>query len=217
MAQDTACQDVYVLDDDGAVRETVARVLASEGYSAICFADGVSLIRAARNQIPHCIFLDIQLPGLSGMEVLRTLRARGCSAPVIIISGTGDIAKAVEALKAGADDYVEKPFHGKDLIERLKGVIDKRRKESLLGFSPIHFAGLESLTPREMEIVEYCLAGATSKETAQTLGLSPRTVEDHRASIMRKLNVKNVAELVRKATLAGGNPVKAFPDEKADK
>lgn len=211
MTEDTTGRDIFVLDDDSAVRITIAKVLAAEGYSTTCFADSFSLLKAARRHAPLCILLDIYLPGASGLDVLRTLRAQACNVPILIVSGKGDIATAVEALRIGADDYVEKPFSGNDLVARMKTLIARYSAQCERPVSARHLPGFDTLTQREVQIVDQCLAGATSKEAAQRLGISFRTVEDYRSSIMRKLGVKNVAEMVRIAIAHDRTPARRAP------
>jgi FixJ family two-component response regulator len=124
----STCRDIYILDDDRAVRETVAMILASEGYSTTCFADGLALMKAAREQTPLCMFLDLSLPDFSGMQVLKDLRSSGCTSPIIIISGKGDIAITVETFKNGATDYLEKPFHRRNIVACVKAALQKQHQ-----------------------------------------------------------------------------------------
>src|ERR1700749_506401 len=122
--------EIFVVDDDPAVRETLSIVLSMGGYEVICFADGAALLAIARTRTPACILLDVHIPGRSGLDILKELHGEDYPAPIFIISGQGDIAMAVSAIKSGALDFIEKPFRGNELVERLNEAIDAfaRRK-----------------------------------------------------------------------------------------
>jgi FixJ family two-component response regulator len=192
--------EIFVVDDDPAVRETLAIVLSAGGYEVICFADGAALLAVARSRTPACILLDVHIPGKSGLDILKELHGEDYPAPIFIISGQGDIAMAVSAIKNGALDFIEKPFRGNELVARLEEAIDayaRRRAESTSSkVGSFHFPGREPLTRREREVLEQFTAGASNKEAGRTLGISPRTIEDHRANIMKKLGARNAADLV---------------------
>ncbi len=188
-------KEVYIVDDDPAVRQIISLVLAKHGYQIAEFADGEAALAAARIASPRCILLDLKLGQACGIEVLRQLRADGCSAPVLMISGKGRIPEAVESLKLGADDFIEKPFAGSDLVARVAASIAKGER-ARIAKAP-YLPGHEPLTRRERQVMEYCVKGANTKEIAQALDLSPRTIEDHRANLMRKLGARNTADLVR--------------------
>jgi FixJ family two-component response regulator len=193
--------EIFVVDDDPAVRETLSIVLSTGGYEVICFADGAALLAVARNRTPACILLDVHIPGKSGLDILKELHGEDYPAPIFIISGQGDIAMAVTAIKSGALDFIEKPFKGNELVARLEGAIEayaRRRAESMSSkVGTFHFPGHEPLTRREREVLEQFTAGASNKEAGRALGISPRTIEDHRANIMKKLGARNAADLVR--------------------
>lgn len=193
--------EIFVVDDDPAVRETLSIVLSTGGYKVICFADGAALLAMARNRTPSCILLDVHIPGKSGLDILKELHGEDYPAPIFIISGQGDIAMAVTAIKNGALDFIEKPFKGNELVARLEEAIEayaRRRAESISSkVGTFHFSGREPLTRREREVLEQFTAGASNKEAGRVLGISPRTIEDHRANIMKKLGARNAADLVR--------------------
>jgi FixJ family two-component response regulator len=193
--------EIFVVDDDPAVRETLSIVLSAGGYEVICFADGAALLAVARNRTPACILLDVHIPGKSGLDILKELHGEDYPAPIFIISGQGDIAMAVTAIKNGALDFIEKPFKGNELVARLKEAIEayaRRRAESTSSkVGTFHFPGREPLTRREREVLEQFTGGASNKEAGRALGISPRTIEDHRANIMKKLGARNAADLVR--------------------
>jgi FixJ family two-component response regulator len=193
--------EIFLVDDDPAVRETLTLVLSAGGYQVICFADGAALLAVARNRTPSCILLDVHIPGKSGLDVLKELRGEHYSAPIFMISGQGDIAMAVDALKNGALDFIEKPFRGSEIVTRLDQAIGafarRRSEESVPNITSLHFPGREPLTRRECDVLEQFASGASNKEAGRRLGISPRTIEDHRANIMKKLGARNAADLIR--------------------
>jgi FixJ family two-component response regulator len=191
--------EIFVVDDDPAVRDTLSMVLTAGGYQVICFADGAALLAVARSRTPAAILLDVHIPGKSGLDILKELHGEDYPAPIFMISGKGDIAMAVSAIKSGALDFIEKPFRGSELVARLNEAIDAyvRRKNSGSKIESLHCPGREPLTRREREVLEQFTAGASNKEAGRSLGISPRTIEDHRANIMKKLGARNAADLVR--------------------
>ena len=192
--------EIFVVDDDPAVRETLSVVLSSGGYDVICFAEGAALLEVARGRVPAAILLDVHIPGKSGLDLLKELHGEDYPAPIFMISGQGDIAMAVNAIKSGAIDFIEKPFRGNDIVTRVKEAVEaytRRQQESGSNVTPLHSPGREPLTRREREVLQQFTAGASNKEAGRTLGISPRTIEDHRANIMKKLGARNAADLVR--------------------
>ncbi|MBV8925949.1 MAG: response regulator [Bradyrhizobium sp.] len=191
--------EIFVVDDDPAVRDTLSMVLSAGGYEVICFADGAALLSVARGRTPAAILLDVHIPGKSGLDILKELHGEDYPAPIFMISGQGDIAMAVNAIKSGALDFIEKPFRGSEIVARLDEAIGAyaRRQAQNSNIASLHFPGREPLTRREREVLEQFTAGASNKEAGRTLGISPRTIEDHRANIMKKLGAKNAADLVR--------------------
>jgi FixJ family two-component response regulator len=192
--------EIFVVDDDPAVRETLSMVLSAGGYQVICFADGAALLAVARTRTPACILLDVHIPGKSGLDILRELRGEDYPAPIFMISGQGDITMAVSAIKNGALDFIEKPFRGSEIVARLDeaiGAYARRQEGNAAKAAALHFPGREPLTRREREVLEQFAAGASNKEAGRQLGISPRTIEDHRANIMKKLGARNAADLIR--------------------
>jgi FixJ family two-component response regulator len=189
---------VYVVDDDEAMRDSIHWLLDSVNLQARMFASANEFLAGANPRQQGCILLDVRMPGMSGMELLDKLKEHGLYQPVIIITGHGDVPMAVRALKHGAFDFIQKPFNGQELLDRVHAAIklnreshqQQRQKESLRS----HF---EALTPREREIMELVVAGDSSKVIGQKLGISHRTVDIHRGNIMRKLNITSIAELVQ--------------------
>lgn len=203
---DVSRGEIFVVDDDPAVRDMLSIVLGSAGYDVICFADGVALLAAARSRTPVCMLLDVHIPGRSGLDILKELSAQDYPAPIFIISGLGDIAMAVDAIKSGALDFIEKPFRGNELIERIQnavGAFARRRERPLPKAVAMHFPGREPLTRREREVLELISAGYSNKEAGRELGISPRTIEDHRANVMKKLGARNSTEMLRLVLDAG--------------
>jgi two-component system response regulator FixJ len=201
MPQSTTAGAIFIVDDDPAVRETLAMVFAKEGYEVVCFAEGAALLATTKIRSPACIILDVHIPGKSGLDILKELNARADPIPVFIMSGQGDIAMAVEAIKNGALDFIEKPFRGSLVIARVRDALEAHARRlshpESADFCDFHFPGREPLTPREQNVLACLVAGSSNKEAAQQLGISPRTIEVHRARIMEKLEAKSATDLIR--------------------
>src|ERR1700710_788041 len=193
--------EIFVVDDDPPVRDTLSLVLSAGGYQVICFADGAALLAVARTRTPSCILLDVHIPGKSGLDILKELHGEDYPAPIFMISGQGDISMEVTAIKNGALDFIEKPFRGSEIVARLGeaiGAFARRQAEnSSSKMASLHFPGREPLTRREREVLEQFVSGASNKEAGRRLGISPRTIEDHRANIMKKLGARNATDLIR--------------------
>ncbi|MFN7165684.1 MAG: response regulator transcription factor [Pannonibacter sp.] len=196
-ANPDASQTIYVVDDDPAVRDALSVVFEMEGFNVKSFADGDAFIEAANSQVPACVILDVHMPGRSGIDVLKVLSAEQYGAPIFIISGQGDIPMAVEAIRNGAFDFIEKPFDADTVVERVREGIAAMVNRTSASDSHADFPGAELLTRREREVLTKITAGASNKEAGRDLGISPRTVEVHRARIMEKLGARNAADLVR--------------------
>jgi len=201
--------EIFVVDDDPAVRETLSMVLSASGYQVICFADGAALLAVARSRTPACILLDVHIPGKSGLDILRELHGEDYPAPIFMISGQGDIAMAVRAIKNGALDFIEKPFRGSEIAARLGEAIEayahRQANNPASRVATLQFPGRDPLTRREREVLEQFTSGASNKEAGRKLGISPRTIEDHRANIMKKLGARNAADLIRIVMTASGS------------
>lgn len=195
---DPAPENVYVVDDDAAVRDALSVMLALEGFQVFGFADGDSFLAAVRQHQPDCIILDVHMPGRSGLDILKELHQRQSAVPLFIISGQGDIPMAVDAIKNGALDFIEKPFHAETLVARIRDAIaaSRQKAQSFSGSRLARFPGRDLLTPREFQVLELIANGASSKEAGRHLGISPRTIEVHRARVMEKLGAKNTIDLV---------------------
>jgi FixJ family two-component response regulator len=192
--------EIFIVDDDPAVRDALSMIFTLEGYRVTSFGDGASFLEAAHSTAPACILLDVHMPGLSGLDILKKLNAQHYAAPIFIISGQADIPMAVDAIKHGALDFVEKPFDANTVVAHVTEAIAAwmERVQNGSGNLLAHdFPGRDSLTPREREVLSQIVGGASNKEAGRTLGISPRTIEVHRARIMEKLGAKNGADLVR--------------------
>ncbi len=190
--------EIFIVDDDPSVRAALAVVLSCEGYQVTSFVEGEAFLSAARARTPECVLIDVHLPGCSGLDVLRKLDAQHYPAPVLIISGRGDIPTAIDAIRNGALDFIEKPFDPAIVATRVRDAIEawhnvNREDGNLVG----DFPGHERLTARERDVLERIARGASNKEAGRELGISPRTIEVHRARIMEKLSAKNAADLMR--------------------
>ena len=189
--------EIFVVDDDETMRDTLSAVFAPEGCRVTCFAEGQSFLLAARARTPACILLDVNMPGRSGLDMLRELDAPHYPAPILIVSAQRDVPTAVNAIKGGALDFIEKPIEPAAVIARVREAIRGWPGRSANGHQTHDIPGSGLLTPREREVLGRVIAGASNKEAGRTLGISPRTVEVHRARIMDKLGAKNAADLVR--------------------
>jgi FixJ family two-component response regulator len=187
-----------VVDDDSGVRNAMRSLLKSVGLNASLFASAQEFLAAYDPNQPGCLLLDIRMPGMSGMDLQQELNLRGAVVPVIFMSGHADIPMAVEAMQHGAFDFLQKPFRDQELLDRIQRAIaqDAERRLALGEQSRIK-SHLESLTDREREVLDLLTQGKQNKVIAQNLGVSPRTIEIHRARVMEKMSAQSVAELVR--------------------
>jgi FixJ family two-component response regulator len=193
-------REIFIVEDDAAVRQTLTIVLTAAGYDAICFLDGEALLAGTHERYPLCILLDIQLPGKSGLEILRQLRHENYPSPILMISGHATVASAVYAMSNGALDVIEKPFGGHELVNRIEDAIQRNLSDQsakLATALSLNLPGRLPLSNREQQILYQLLFGKSTKQIALLLGLSPRTVEDHRSAIKRKTQTKTLVELIR--------------------
>jgi len=194
-----AAGEIFIVDDDPGVRATLTTIFERAGYRVVAFADGASFLAHSRTATPVSIILDVHIPGRSGLDILRELHAQDYPAPIFIVSGQGDIPMAVDAIRAGALDFIEKPFRGSEVVERVKEAISaySLRKQDDPGLPELYFPGREPLTRREREVLATILKGASAKEAGRELGISHRTIEVHRAKLMEKFGARNVTDLMR--------------------
>jgi FixJ family two-component response regulator len=189
---------VFIVDDDPSVRDALTLLLRIDGFSTRSFEDGPSFLQAIGIAAPVCVILDLHLPGCSGLAVLKELADRRFAPPIIVMSGQSDIATAVAAIKNGALDFLEKPFSASAMADRVREAVTNYR-QSMAGHADglADFPGRQLLTGREREVLAQIARGASNKEAGRRLGISPRTVEVHRARIMAKLGARNAADLMR--------------------
>lgn len=196
------CDEIFVVDDDPAVRDSLSVVFTSAGYRVRTFIDGASFVAAARTTTPACVLLDVYMPDKSGLDILKELDAGTYPAPIFVMSGRSDIPTATEAMRRGAFDFVEKLADAETLLARvgdaLEAWADRQPNGDMSAVPALSFPGCEQLTPREREVVALITAGLRNSEAAKTLGISKRTIEVHRAHIMLKLGARNLVDLLHK-------------------
>ena len=194
---------VYIVDDDDAIRRSAGFMLKTSGYRVKIYASGPELLKE-RELEPGCILLDVRMPEMDGLAVQRRLRDNGILYPVIVMTGHGDVGTSVQAMKLGAVDFIEKPFEKAVLLEALEQGLDRlAQSHRTVQRAENARARLGILTPRERDILEGLARGLPNKTIAYDLGISPRTVEIHRANVMSKLEVASLSEALRIAFAAG--------------
>jgi two-component system, LuxR family, response regulator FixJ len=189
---------VHVVDDEPAIRESLGMLLRSVGLKSRAYAGAHEFLDAWRPDGTECLVCDVRMPGMSGLELQEALNARHVRLPVVLITGHGDVAMAVRAMKAGASDFIEKPFNDQVLLDAVNRALARARNGQGAGRAEIE-ARLDSLTPREREVMLLVAEGRPNKVVATRLGLSTRTVEVHRARLMEKMQARSLADLVRMA------------------
>ena len=194
---------VFIVDDDEAVRDSLELLLESAGHAVQVFEAAADALEACRTRPPACIVTDVRMPEMDGLEFQEKLTAGGIRVPVIVMTGHADVPLAVRAMKAGAIDFIEKPFGDEVLLASIDGAL-KRKPQAAT--DPALMERLDSLTPREREVLELLVIGHPNKVIAHRLDISPRTVEIHRAHVMEKMKAKSLPELVRSAMQAGVTP-----------
>jgi two-component system, LuxR family, response regulator FixJ len=197
----TASADIYVVDGDASVRDALARLLGLEGFHVSGFAEGDALLAAVRRRPPACIILDVHVPARSGLDILEELHHRSGTVPLLVTSDHGDVAMAVDAIRKGALDFIEKPFNAETLVTRVREAVaatpvGKPRPAADPGVATPRSVR-ELLTPREYQVLKLIADGTSNKQIGRELGISPRTVEVHRAHVMEKLGARNAVDLVR--------------------
>ncbi|MFP5383235.1 MAG: response regulator transcription factor [Gammaproteobacteria bacterium] len=196
----TSKQTVFVVDDDDAVRDSLAMLLRSVGLPVETFDSGIAFMDRFRPDLAGCLVLDIRMPKMSGLEVQQKLHELGATLPVIFITGHGDIPMAVQAIKEGAADFIQKPFRDQDLLDRIHVALEQDVRQRSVDTQRATIASrYESLTEREREVMLMVVAGKANKVIALDLDLSQRTVEIHRARVMEKMQARSLADLVKMA------------------
>ncbi len=195
---------VFVVDDDKLVRESLAWLIGTIDLPVTLYERGQDFLSEYEPRLPGCLILDVRMPGLSGMDLHERLNERGIELPVIIVTGHADVPMATRAMKAGAFDFIEKPYNDQLMLETVQNAIacdlDRRRRARQIQALQARFQGL---TPREREVMGLIVQGRANKVIADRLEISIKTVELHRANIMAKVGVRSAAELVRLAVTAG--------------
>jgi len=195
---------VHIIDDDDAMRDSLAFLLRTARIEVRTYESATAFLNSMPDGADGCVVTDVRMPGLSGVDLLRQLKARGSTMPVIVITGHGDIQLAVEAMKIGAADFLEKPFDDEALLASVRSAIDRLQKDAQRDGERAELNNrLASLSGREREVLVGLVAGKANKVIAFDLGISPRTVEIYRAHVMTKMNAGSLSELVRMALLAG--------------
>jgi two-component system response regulator FixJ len=189
---------IYIVDDDDGMRRALTVLMSTVGYNAIAFERPSEFLEKLDPNQPGCLVLDVRMPEMSGLEVQQHLNRNGSMLPVILITGHGDIPMAVQAMKDGAFDFLQKPFRDQDLLDRINAAIkqDAENREIVERHADLRRRA-ESLTPREREVMALVVDGRANKVIAIDLGLSERTVEIHRANVMEKMQARSVAHLVK--------------------
>lgn len=194
---------IHVIDDDEAMRQSLAFLLESAGLAVQAYDSAVSFLETLDQLAPGCIVTDIRMPGTSGLELVRRLRERGVALPVIVITGHGDVPLAVEAMKAGVADFLEKPFEDEALLDAINEVLHQKGASREETAETRRLKEIfDALSPREQQVLEGVVDGKMNKTIAFELGISPRTVEVYRANMMSKTGARGLSELIRMVMLA---------------
>jgi two-component system, LuxR family, response regulator FixJ len=195
---------IYLVDDDDSIRRSGSFMLRTSGFLVKTYASGIEFLKDIKELEPGCILLDVRMPGMDGLEVQKELRGRGIAFPVIVMTGHGDVGVAVQAMKAGAVDFIEKPVEKPVLLDAVRECFHRieqsHHAEARMAEAQVR---LEALSEREKEVLDGLARGFPNKTIAYDLGISPRTVEIHRANLMSKLEVRSLSEALRVAFAAG--------------
>ena len=196
---DDVRDSVFVVDDDVDMRRSLDVMFQDAGLSVNTFASPEEFLEYFRPEMRGCLVLDLQLPGMSGLELQEVLANQGCQLPFIMITGYGDVPQVIEAFRRGAVDFIEKPFHAEQLLSRVRNALesmksDLRSHEVQSGMSAL----CEGLTPRERELMDFLVSGLSTKQAALEMGISPKTAYVHRARVLEKMQVESVLQLVQR-------------------
>jgi FixJ family two-component response regulator len=195
---------VFVIDDDEFLRDALKRLFGMVGLRAETFASSADFLKRKLPAVPTCLVLDIRLPGISGLDFQAELARTGIAIPIVFMTGYGDIPMTVKAMKAGALEFLPKPFRDQDMLDAVQLALqrDRTRRQAERANAQIR-ASFESLTPREREVMAFVTTGLMNKQIAAEMGLAEVTVKLHRGNLMRKMNARSVAELARMAQILG--------------
>jgi two-component system response regulator FixJ len=189
---------VFVVDDDEAALDSLVVLLRSEGLNPRGFSSAEAFLAGLTAEARGCVISDVRMPGMDGVQLLRTLKSMGCMLPVVVITGHADVTVAVQAMKAGAADFVEKPFESEMILRLVRGCLEENDEAVDANAKVLRVRRrLESLTARERQVLEHIIAGASNKQIAAALSISPRTVEIYRANVMSKMRADSLSDLVR--------------------
>lgn len=195
---------VHVIDDDDAARDSLAFLFDCAGLKVRSYASALEFLDAAPMFDNACVITDVRMPGMNGIELVARLKAQGVAAPVIVITGHADVPLAIQAMKAGVADFIEKPFNDESILDAVRSALARQASQSE---AAAERAGIRermsSLSPREREVLDGLVAGHANKVIADDLGISARTVEVYRANVMTKMGAASLSELVRSVTIAG--------------
>ena len=195
---------VFIVDDDEAVRESLQALVETEGYAVQAFDSARGFLEGFSLPGVGCLIVDVRMPDMGGLELQAELVAREASLPVIVVTGHGDVPLAVQAMKAGAIDFIEKPYNDQQLLDTIARALEMaRNRQNQSSVAQEVKERVASLTPREAQVLEHLVAGQANKVIAYELGISPRTIEIHRAHVMEKMQARSLSDLVRMALEAG--------------
>ena len=198
MSESAPSLAAYVVDDDAAIRDSLVLLLSLRGHRAAAFASAEDFLAAAKPDWAGCAIVDIRMPGMDGLALLRHLKAEGVRLPVVIVTGHGDVASARDAFRNEAVDFLEKPFDAQMLVSTVESVFQRERERLVTtGEEGQRQRRLEALSAREREVLDQLLLGLHNRDVGAKLGISPRTVEVHKARILDKLGARNVVDLLR--------------------
>ena len=198
---------VFLVDDEASVLKALSRLLRSAGLNTETFRSPEEFLQHYDTHAPGCLVLDVAMPGLNGLDLQRALADKGSELPIIFLTARGDIPMSVQAMKQGAVDFLTKPANDEDLLAAIRAAIDKDRASRRAGAERSRIQQqLARLTPREREVLHHIIAGKLNKQVAADLGIVEKTIKVHRARVMKKMNVRSLAELVRVAEHAGIKP-----------
>jgi two-component system response regulator FixJ len=195
---------VFVVDDDEAALDSLVVLLRSEGLNPRGFSSAEAFLSSLTPDARGCVISDVRMPGMDGVQLLKTLKAMGCMLPVIVITGHADVTVAVQAMKAGAADFIEKPFESELILRLVRACLEENDEAVDANAKVVRVRRrMESLTARERQVLELIITGSSNKQIAGALAISPRTVEIYRANVMSKMRADSLSELVR-ITLSAG-------------
>ena len=201
---------VFVIDDDEDLRDGLSNLMRSVGLQVRAFASAMDFLKSSLPDTPSCLVLDVRLPGVSGLDFQSELIRKNIGMPIVFMSAHGDIPMTVRAMKAGAVEFLPKPFHDQSMLDSVHSALEKdRQRRKGIGDTSQLRSSFDSLTPREQQILAYVASGLMNKQIAAETELSEVTVKVHRASVMRKMGAKSLADLVRMADALGVRPPKS--------